>query len=65
MDWKKAIVEYEKTNNNVPNNNKLKFFIGNVSVKRYWLTIVDIDKSANVILIRVGKSSNSLNKSVI
>ena len=65
MDWKNAIVEYENINNEVPNNKRLKFFIGKASVNIYWLTIVEIDRSANVILIKVGKFSKSLNKSVI
>ena len=65
MDWKNAIVEYENINNEVPNNKRLKFFIGKASVNIYWLTIVEIERSANVILIKVGKFSKSLNKSVI
>ena len=49
----------------VPNNNKLKLLTGNASVKIYWLKIVEIDNKAKVILIKVGKLSKSLNKSVM
>ena len=65
MDWKNAIVKYENINNTVPNNNRLKFFIGKASVNKYWLTMVEIDKSANVMLINVGRLSKIVNKSVI
>ena len=49
----------------VPNNSKLKLLTGNASVKIYWLKIVEIDNKAKVILIKVGKLSKSLNKSVM
>jgi hypothetical protein len=57
MDCKNAIVKYENIRVNVPNNKRLKLFIGKASVKKYWLAIVEIANRVNVILIRIGRSS--------
>ena len=52
-----AIVIYENNSNKTPHNSNLLLDKGNASVNKYWLTIVDIDSHAKVILINIGKSS--------